>query len=164
MTEERTIYQACPSQVGNLGPFVLAAFTVGLITTVAVLTNQDLLFILLIFPVSYAFWKWLQTKNNRLTLTTQRLIINEGILNRHTVETELYRVRDTAVTEPFWQRMFGLGNIQVFTTDENAPTHVFAGFHKPHWVKDQIRNNAEICRRSMRWGNDNVILHDHLNP
>lgn len=163
MSEEKLVYKTCPSQISNIKTYVLVAFAVGLIITAALLLNQDLLWALLILPIGYGAWKWIETANTRLTVTTQRLIVSEGVLNRHTSETELYRVRDTSVTEPFWQRLFGLGNIQVFTTDEEAPTHIFKGYHKPHWVKDQIRNNAEICRRNMRWGNDNILLHDHIS-
>lgn len=163
MTEEKLVYQACPSQITNLKTFVLAAFLIGVIIAIAVLTAEPLVYLLLVVPILFAGWKWLQTRNIKLSITTQRLIVSQGVFNRSTHETELYRVRDTAVSEPFWSRLFGLGTVQVFTTDEDAPTHTFDGYHKPHWIKDQIRNNAEICRRAMRWGNDNVIFNP-LSP
>jgi uncharacterized membrane protein YdbT with pleckstrin-like domain len=96
-----------------------------------------------------------------MTLTDQRIIISAGVLNETTNETELYRVRDTSVEEPFFYRMFSLGNIIVYTTDEAIPTHRFQAYARPHWLKDQIRNHAEVCRQKKRWGNDNVLLHDH---
>ena len=62
----------------------------------------------------------------------------------------------------FFYRLFGLGNIVVYTTDEATATHNFTAYEHPHWIKDQIRNFSEACRQKKRWGNDNVLLHDHL--
>jgi hypothetical protein len=56
--------------------------------------------------------------------------------------------------------MFGVGNILVYSTDDADSKLSFEAFPKPHWIKDQIRNYSEICRRNRRWGNDNVIFHD----
>jgi hypothetical protein len=81
-------------------------------------------------------------------------------LNKTTNETELYRVRDTSIEEPFFYRIFGLGNIVVYTTDEAIPTHKFIAYKKPHWVKDKIVIMPSYAGNKT-WGNDNVLLHDH---
>ena len=91
-------------------------------------------------------------KTTKLTITDQRLIVSQGVFHKITNETELYRVRDTSIEEPFFYRMFGVGNIVVYSTDEAEGKLLFNAFHKPHWIKDQIRNYAEICRRNRRWG------------
>lgn len=163
MEAENHVYEACPSQIRNLGPFLLALLAIGLIITITVLAGNNLILLALIIPVVYAFWKWLQIKTTKVLITDQRIIVSEGILNKTTNETELYRVRDTTIEEPFFYRIFGLGNIVVFTTDEATATHKFVAYKKPHWVKDQIRNFSEICRKRNRWGIDNVLLHDHDN-
>ena len=161
MEAEKQIHETCPSQLRNFGPFFFTILAIGVIITAAVLLGNNLILLALILPVIYAFWKWLQIKTTKLTITDQRLIVSEGILNKTTNETELYRVRDTTIKEPFFYRIFGLGNVIVFTTDEASATHTFRGLRKPHWIKDQIRNYSEICRKRNRWGNDNVLLHDH---
>ena len=163
MEAEKTVHVTCPSQIRNLGPFMLALVMVAVVVTAAILAANNLILLALILPVVYAFWKWLAIKTTRLHITDQRIIVSEGILNKTTNETELYRVRDTTIEEPFFFRIFGLGNIIVFTTDEASATHRFLAYKKPHWIKDQIRNYSEVCRRRNRWGNDNVLLHDHDN-
>lgn len=161
MESEKTIHQTCPSQVVNLLPFTICVVLFAAIIFASIeLVNNDLLFLLAI-PLLYAGWRWLTVKSRKFTLTDERIIVTNGILNKTTNETELYRVRDTSIEEPFFYRMFGLGNIIVYTTDEANATHRFLAYHKPHWVKDQIRNYAEKCRQKKRWGNDNVLLHDH---
>ena len=106
------------------------------------------------------FWKWLKIKTTKFTLTDQRLIVSNGIFTKKTNETELYRVRDTAIEEPFFYRMFGVGNVIIYSTDEAEGQLHFNAYNKPHWIKDQIRNNAETCRQKKRWGTDNVLIHD----
>lgn len=161
MESEKTIHQTCPSQVLNLLPFTVSMLVfAGIIITSVSLVNNIIL-LLLIVPVIYAIWRWLKVSSMRFTLTDERIIVSEGVLNKTTNETELYRVRDTAIEEPLFYRIFGLGNIVVYTTDEAIAMHKFVAYKKPHWVKDQIRNYAEQCRQKKRWGNDNVLLHDH---
>ena len=161
MEDEKPIYQTCPSQIRNLGAYLLAVVMAAVVITAALLADNNIILLGLIIPVIYAFWKWMAIKTTRLNLTDQRIIVSEGILNKTTNETELYRVRDTTIEEPFFFRIFGLGNVIVFTTDEASPTHKFIAYKKPHWIKDQIRNYSEVCRKRNRWGNDNVLLHDH---
>lgn len=157
METENVIYKACPSQIRNIGVFILCIIVMAAIIYAATYFNEPLVYLGLFLPLIYGFWKWLVIKNTRLKITDQRLIVSEGILNRTTNETELYRIRDTTIREPFFYRIFGLGNIIVFTTDEASATHTFFGYKKPHWVKDQIRNYSEQCRQKKRWGIDNVI-------
>ena len=163
MEAEKTICEVSPSQILNLKAFTYSFLAAAIIIAVAILTDTNALYFLLILPVGYTLWKWLEITSTKLKLTDQRIIIREGILNKRTNETELYRVRDSTIEEPFFYRMFGCGNIMIYTTDESDATLRLTGYRKPHWLKDQVRNYSEICRKRNRWGNDNVLLHDHLD-
>lgn len=163
MEPEITVHQCTPSQIVNLKHFVYAFLGAAAVITLFVVTDKNWLLFLLLLPVGYAFWKWLEVKETKLTLTDQRLIVRAGILTKTTNETELYRVRDTSIEEPFFYRMFGVGNVIVYSTDEAEGKLHFHAYSKPHWLKDQIRNNAEICRQRKRWGSDNVLIHDVNN-
>jgi uncharacterized membrane protein YdbT with pleckstrin-like domain len=161
MEPEKTIHETSPSQVVNLKYFIIGGILVAVIFILSLQLANPLLMVLLAAPLGYCWWKWMMIKSTRLTITDQRLIVSKGVFNKVTNETELYRVRDTSVEEPFFYRMFSLGNIVVYTTDEAEGKLHFQAFHKPHWIKDQIRNYAEICRKNRRWGNDNVLIHEH---
>lgn len=162
MESEKTIYQASPSHLLNLSAYIVCLLVSVAIAAAAILLENYYILLLLLLPAIYMLVKWLTIRSTRLTLTDQRIIVSEGIFNKVTHETELYRVRDTTVVEPFFYRLFGLGTIIVYTTDEATATHTFKAYEHPHWVKDQIRNFSEVCRQRMRWGNDNVLLHDRL--
>lgn len=161
--EETIICEVSPSQILNLKAFFFSILSMAIIVAAAILTGENLVYIALALPIGYAFWKYLEIKSIKLKITDQRLILREGVLNKTTNETELYRVRDSSIDEPFFYRMFGCGNINIFTTDDaDAVLHLKA-YNKPHWVKDQVRNYSEICRQKKRWGTDNILLHDQLN-
>lgn len=163
MEDEKIICEVSPSQLLNLKPFLFSLLAIAAIIAIAVLTDTTAVYWLLLIPLAYAFWKWLEIRSVRLRITDQRIIMREGILNKTTNETELYRVRDSSIDEPFFYRLFGCGNIAIYTTDEAEATLRLTAYKKPHWLKDQVRNYSEICRQRKRWGNDNVMIHEHPN-
>ena len=163
MEAEKTIHQTSPSQIVNLKHFLLSGLLAAGIVVLSFVLGNPVLLVLLVVPFAYAWWKWLLVQSMKLTLTDQRLIVSQGVFNKVTNETELYRVRDTSIEEPFFYRMFGVGNIVVYSTDDAEGKLLFHAFQKPHWIKDQIRNYAELCRKNRRWGTDNVLIHDLNN-
>src|SRR6478672_2277361 len=118
MEAENTICEITPSQILNLKAFTLSILGIAVVITAAVLAEMNMLLVLLVLPIGYALWKWLEIKHTKVKITDQRIIISKGVLNKTTNETELYRVRDSTIIEPLFYRMFGCGNIKIFTTDD----------------------------------------------
>lgn len=58
--------------------------------------------------------------NTRYSLTNERLIIESGILSKHIDEIELFRIKDTKLSQSLFQRFVGLGNISVASTDNTG--------------------------------------------
>ena len=143
--EEKTICEVSPSQILNLKAFIFSVLAIGVIITAAVLTKIDWIYALLIIPVVYALWKYMVIRAVKLKITDQRIILREGVLNKITNETELYRVRDSSIEEPFFYRLFGCGNVVIYTTDDADATLFLKAYSKPHWLKDQVR----IIQRSV---------------
>ena len=110
MREEKDVWYGTPSQVVNLGTFIVCG----------------LLFFLVI-PLFIALWRWLEVKYTKYELTTQRLRTRYGVLNRKTNELELYRVRDYQLEEPFFLRLFSLGNVILRTSDRTSPVVTIKG-------------------------------------
>ena len=165
MEDEKIVCEVTPSQILNLKAFIFSFLAIAAIVTAAILTKTDWVYALLIIPIVYALAKYLSLKSTRLKLTDQRLILTEGLLNKTTNETELYRVRDSSIEEPFFYRIFGCGNVNIFTTDEADSKLNFKGYKKPHWLKDQIRNYSETCRQRKRYGMDSIMIHEQIqNP
>src|SRR5215208_2830442 len=109
MEEEKTICEVSPSQLLNFKAFSFSFLAIAVIVAAAILADMYLLLLLLVIPVAYIFWKWLEIKSIKLKITDQRIILREGVFNKRTNETELYRVRDSSIEELFFYRMFGCG-------------------------------------------------------
>src|SRR5215213_10492146 len=95
---EALTWTGSPSQVLNVPVYVVCA-----------------LLCWLIVPIFYAVWRWLVLKNMRYELTTERLKLRQGVLNKRLDEVELYRVRDYRLEQPLLIRIFGLSNITLGT-------------------------------------------------
>lgn len=127
--EERTVWLGTPSQVINLGSFLLLG-----------------LFFWLIVPLFVILWKWLVVKNMKYELTTERLRMRHGVLNKKLDELELYRVRDYKLDQPFFLRIFSLGNIIMQTSDRSHPTVVIQAIPEAEALREQLRTYVEACR------------------
>lgn len=126
---EELLWTGSPSQLVNLGVFVLCT-----------------LFVWLIVPIFIAAWKWLVVRNIRYELTTERLRVRHGVLNKELDEVELYRVRDYRLEQPLLLRLVGLGHVSVNTTDLTHPLVRLRAIHDSERVREQLRGAVEQCR------------------
>ena len=129
MSDERIEWTGHPSQWANAGWFALCV---------------------LVLPIPFAVWKWLETRNTVYTLTDQRLKFTRGVLSKTTEDLELYRVRDTKFTQGVFERMVGLGNIELYTTDETSPTVHLPFIEDAEAVREKIRGLVEARRDAKR--------------
>ena len=125
MSEEQVVWQGHPSQWRNFWWFLSC---------------------LLLIPIPFAFWMWLETRNTLYTLTDQRLKFTRGVLSKTTEDLELYRVRDTK----FVQSVCGLGQIELYTTDETSPVIRLPFIANAEGVREQIRGLVEARRDAKR--------------
>ena len=105
---------------------------------------------LLLLPIPWAIWKWLETKNTVYTLTDQRLKFTRGVFTKLTDDLELYRVRDTKFQQDFFERMCGLGEIIVYTTDETSPEIRLPYIKDAEAVREKMRGLVEARRDAKR--------------
>ena len=124
VTEEKQLYIGKPSQILNIISFILWSWT---------------LFIPLII--------YLKTRFTVYEVTNQRIKLKTGILNQEIDECELYRVRDYKVVKPFFQRIFGLGKIELVTSDRSNSNINLNGIKDPENLYNLIRDNVEKIRR-----------------
>ena len=99
-----------------------------------------------LLPLPIALWRHLQVRATHYTLTTERLICEQGILHRTSDEVELYRVKDYTIVSPLFYRWFGLSDLALITSDQTHPTLVLRGITNAHRVKELIRQQVEQLR------------------
>ncbi|MBL0927154.1 MAG: PH domain-containing protein [Phycisphaerales bacterium] len=125
-TPETVVWEGRSSQWLNFWPFLLC---------------------ILILPIPYALYRWLDTRCTTYTLTTQRLKLARGILSKTFDNLELYRVKDSTLHQPFIERLVGLGTITLITSDATNPTLTIRAIADSQRVHDAIRNEVERVRR-----------------
>jgi hypothetical protein len=76
--------------------------------------------------------------------------MSQGVFTRATEELELYRIKDTALIEPFWLRMFSLGNVVLMTSDRSTPEVIVEAVKNPDEVRELIRAKVEALRDTKR--------------
>lgn len=130
MNENETlIWEGHPSQWTNFPVFLLCA-----------------LLCWLVIPLFIAFARWLQTRCFVYRITSERIVISQGVFTKRTDELELYRVKDTALVEPFWLRLVSLGHIDLTTSDRTTPAARIAAVPGAAALREELRRNVERMR------------------
>lgn len=86
----------------------------------------------------------------RYRVTNERLMMVQGFVSRKTEEVELYRVNDVAVKQNVIERLLGIGDVRVVTTDSTAPQRVLQNVRDPDRVKDLVREASRAERQRRR--------------
>lgn len=94
--------------------------------------------------------KFLDLRCTRYVVTTERLRVTRGILSRRTDDTELYRVDDTLLDQPFLLRMVGRGNVVLISSDRSTPNLVLRAIPRAGALRDNMRPHVEACRDRKR--------------
>ncbi len=142
--EEKLIWEGHPSQVINLATYVVCG----------------LLFFLVI-PVFWAIWKWIENRCNVYTVTDQRIRMVSGVLNKRTDSLELYRVKDVVLLQPFFLRLFHVGNIELRTSDVSSPLQRLPAIPEAESLREKILLAAEARRDSK--GVRELDVAEHFN-
>ncbi len=143
--QEQIIWEGSQSQVLNFGIFIFMGI-ISLIIIVLSLMFFPLVAALVAIPFAYIFVRWLIVKNHRYKVTTERIFYTTGIFSKKTEAMELYRVRDVDMYEPFWQRLFKLGNVALTTSDKTAMNFLLKAVPNPAELMNNIRKNVEQRR------------------
>ena len=129
MTEETIQWQGRPSQWQNIWWWLSC---------------------LLLVPIPWALWRAAVVHNTLYTLTDQRLKFTRGVFTKLTDDLELYRVRDTKFQQDVFERMCGLGEIVLYTTDETSPEIRLPYIKDAEAVREKIRALVEARRDAKR--------------
>jgi uncharacterized membrane protein YdbT with pleckstrin-like domain len=149
MSEETTLFRGSPSQVLNLGAYLLSAAVAAGLIVLAVL-YVPWLALGVVAPIGYASWRWVLLRSRVYEVTTERIRVSTGILTRRTDELELYRVEDLTLVEPLPLRLLGRGNIELSTNDTSNPKLVLPAIRAAAQLREALRKAVEERREKKR--------------
>lgn len=82
----------------------------------------------------------------RYMLSNDRLFLRVGFLSTKSDEILLYRVRDLGVSQTLWQRIFGVGSVNITSTDSSLPNLTMKNVKHPYEVKELIHQFVEEAK------------------
>jgi len=80
-------------------------------------------------------------------LTPSRMIIETGFLSKKIEEIRLYRITDIQYCQTFFNKIFGIGNIKLFSSDATLPVFEVERVKNSKDVKEVISQSVEVARR-----------------
>lgn len=81
--------------------------------------------------------------STKYRLTTQRIFVTHGLMNKRTDEVELEKYKDIFVNHGFWDKIVGCGDIEMITSDVTNPTIRIIDVRDPFGKKEDIRSAAK---------------------
>ncbi len=110
----------------------------------AMFKNNPLGFILavLLIPVAVGIlillWWYLQAKSSKLTVFENEILFEKGLLSKERSEVNIGIVRTVRVKQSFFNRIFGVGTVSIFTAGDN-PEIVAKGMPDPNRIRELIK-------------------------
>jgi uncharacterized membrane protein YdbT with pleckstrin-like domain len=90
------------------------------------------------------YW-YIKVRSVRLTITGDLIHLSQGIFSKSQTDIDVQEIRSVSVRQGFWQRVFGVGLIEVFTTGDQ-PEFSLDGMPDPNFVRDHIRGRTMTLR------------------
>ena len=79
----------------------------------------------------------------KYTLTDEKLLIDTGVISRNQEEIRLYRITDFSVKQTLFQRLFGVGNILISSSDNTQGEFIIYKIKKPYVIKELLSDMVE---------------------
>ena len=83
-------------------------------------------------------------------VSEDRLYVKKGLFNTETDELLLYRVMDIRQVRKFWQKIFRVGTVSLFSTDKTCPKLDLRDIKHPDKVRKFISTQVETQRDKRR--------------
>ena len=94
----------------------------------------------------------------KYSLSKERLFVETGFFNTVENEVRLYRILDIQLTRSFGQKLFGLGSININSSDESLGDFTIKNIKKPKDVKELLSELVERQRDAKRVSNREIMM------
>jgi len=106
-----------------------------------------ILLILLVVPVARFGWDWLQWWAEEYLVTSHRVIQTEGIINKRTKDSSLEKVNDIVLTQSFFGRILGYGELEIITGSDE-------GVNRLHRLANPVKFKTALLDQKVALGHD----------
>jgi len=89
-------------------------------------------------------------KTTVYTVSNQRVTIESGLTSKSVEDIDLRYIDDTQFQQSFIQRILGIGNVTIVSSDKTSPTYIMRGIPDPRGLRELIRANAyQVSQRQL---------------
>ena len=93
---------------------------------------------------------WLKLRSTMYVVTNQRVMIEQGILSKTVNEIDLRYVDDSQFFQGLSDRLLGIGNVTLHSSDTSTPTYILRSIRDPRAVRELVRAHAyQISQRQV---------------
>jgi len=166
MIENATYFKCRPSQLLNLQTFLLTILSIPIVILLKIMLEEQHLSSILpeklaihvdslpiylsIYVLINLIWQILKVWCIRYEIDPEQLRYSSGVILRSHEYVENYRIKDFLIERPLIYRIFGLGNLTIYTSDRTTPIlHLYA-IRKPEEKYQILRGLVEISRKEKR--------------
>jgi len=91
-----------------------------------------------------------QLRSTVYTITNQRVMIETGLLTKSLGEIDLRYIDDTQFFQSLTDRLLGIGNVTIISSDKTTPQYVLRGVRDPRNLREMIRSNSyQVSQRQI---------------
>lgn len=106
--------------------------------------------IVFVFQLVRLLTAFMRIRSTLYTITSQRIIIESGILSKAVSEIDLRTIDDTQFFQSLSARMLGIGNVTLVSSDKTTPTFVLRSVENPRTLRETIRAHAyQLTQRQL---------------
>jgi membrane protein YdbS with pleckstrin-like domain len=169
---EEIYYQGSPMVRGNLGKIILWA-VVGLLLIASPVIYYFFhnprefpvwwaSLVLVVLGLIMLFIPYLIVKSVRYRITNYRIDFERGIFGKKIDTLELWHVEDIRFDQSFLDRILGVGNLMVVSSDETTPQLRMHGLPNPRPLFETLKQRVIAVKRSRGVLKVDGGAHDHI--
>lgn len=93
---------------------------------------------------------WMKLRTTTYTVTNQRVIVEQGIVTKTVNEIDLRYVDDSQFFQGLTDRILGIGDVTLLSSDANTPTYTLRSVRDPRAVRELVRTHAyQVSQRQI---------------
>jgi len=165
-TAEETLWKGSPSWRVLIGKVVAMILAVVIIPAIAIFVSSHtadldmssritkigwgLAAVIVVWELIAFLIAMLRLQSTLYTVSNQRILIEQGMLSKSVSEIDLRSLDDTQFFQSFSERILGIGNVTLVSSDKALPVTVLRGIHNPRNVRETIRAAAyQVSQRQL---------------
>jgi membrane protein YdbS with pleckstrin-like domain/predicted RNA-binding Zn-ribbon protein involved in translation (DUF1610 family) len=141
---ESVIYEGPVSQWTNLGTFIFCGFVA--LGGFIILIVPDVPFLAALgvwaFAALVAFLSWFNVRFLVYRVTTERVEIEKGWISKRIENLDMFRVLDVRLNIGVFDRLVGIGNVNVISSDKTTPNVTIRGLHNAREVYERLKRES----------------------